>query len=244
MADPIALSAWRLDLGEELTDKIWLYCCSQTQHLSPNYKLRLIHFKFLNRFYRTPLQLHKIKLREDSNCWKCRREGAAFLHIAWECPGVQDYWCEVAQIISEVLNQTLECSPLVMLLGYVERLEVAGRKLAAMMLVLARRRLAIHWGAPRGPRSSDWLQDITYCQENLSLYWDLMPKDIWAHLGNGYVGKSPLMALLMMVLPVTLRRLVCRPIQTIDSHVECCICVELGPTSMIVCACNVGILSK
>lgn len=83
-----------------------------------------------------------------------------------------------------------------MLLGYVEQIEVAGRKLTAMMLVLARRWLAIHWGAPRGPRSSDWLQDITYCQENLSLYWDLMPsasrpKDIWGPFGEWLCRQKP-----------------------------------------------------
>lgn len=180
----MALSAWVMDLGDVPTDKIWQYCCSQTQYLSPNYKLRLIHFKFVNRVYRTPLQLYKIKLRENSNCWKCKREGAAFLHIAWECPRVQDYWHGVASTISEVTGSVLDCSPMVMLLGYVERVNVASRRLTAMMLVLARRRLAVHWGDPRSPSIGDWLRDIVYCQENLTLYWDMMPsssrpKDIW-----------------------------------------------------------------
>lgn len=154
------------------------------RYLSLNYKLRLIHFKFLHRLYRTPLQLFKIKLRENSNCWKCNCEGAAFLHIAWDCLAIQDYWSEISNIIHAVTGQPVVLSPLVMLLGYVELTCSEFRRLTAMMIVLARRRLAMHWGATRGPRIKDWLQDITYCQEQLTLYWDLQPtasrpKDIW-----------------------------------------------------------------
>lgn len=106
------------------------------------------------------------------------------MHVAWDCPLIFKYWEEVSLTIRDITGHPLDCSPKVMLLGYVEHTKMEVRRLTAMLLVLAKRRLAIHWGSPRGPTIKAWLQDAAFCQEQLSNYWDLMPtasrrKDIW-----------------------------------------------------------------
>lgn len=182
---PAAFLRWQTDLGDDLTDEHWDYCCGQLRYLSPNYKLRLIHFKYLHRFYHTAEFLHKLHSRDDSSCWKCKREAATFMHIAWYCPKVSVFWSEVHGIIREVTGHPLQPAPLVALLGYVEEVPPAHRRLTAMMLLLAKRRIAIYWGVPRKTRISEWLSDIAFCQEHLTHFWELMPtssrpKDIWS----------------------------------------------------------------
>lgn len=82
ITQPKACAACCSDLQVEITEEKWKYCCAQLMALSPNYKLRLIHFRFLHRLYRTPVQLYKMGLKEDNTCWRCVVEGAAFMHEA------------------------------------------------------------------------------------------------------------------------------------------------------------------
>lgn len=79
-------------------------------------------------------------------------------------------------------------TPMVGLLGYVKEVPPTRRKLVALLLILAKRRVAMVWGGHRIPREWVWL-DAEYCSDQLSHYWDMMPpksrlKDIWAHLHN------------------------------------------------------------
>ncbi|KAJ1205245.1 hypothetical protein NDU88_000680 [Pleurodeles waltl] len=63
----------------------------------------------------------------------------------------------------------------------------AQRKLVGMLLLLAKRRVAICWGRGRPPGVTDWLRDAVYCLEQLETFWELAPegsrpRDIWAPL--------------------------------------------------------------
>lgn len=58
-----------------------------------------------------------------------------------------------------------------------------------MLLVLARHRVAIHWGCKPAPLSKTWLADAAQCQMHFSEYWNLMPlasrpHNIWAPLAT------------------------------------------------------------
>lgn len=57
---------WNEELPTPLTEEQWKFCCGKLELFSPNYRLRLIHFKFLHRYYRTPAQLLRMGLREDA----------------------------------------------------------------------------------------------------------------------------------------------------------------------------------
>lgn len=86
--------------------------------------------------------------------------------------------------IQEVTGHTLDPSPIVALLRWVGKVPPESRRLIAMMLLLAKRRRAMHWGAHRRPWVEAWVKDVVFCQEQLSQFWELMPtaarsKDIW-----------------------------------------------------------------
>lgn len=72
------------------------------------------------------------------------------------------------------------------LLGYVEDLPATTSYLTIMLLLLMKRRVAIHWGRHTSPKFDYWLKDAAHCQR-LEDYWVLMsatshPKDIWSPL--------------------------------------------------------------
>lgn len=152
--------------------------------------------------YHTPSQLHKLGLRQDSKCWKCKQDNATFLHVTWDCPSIARFWEEVYGTIREVTGISLDCTSLVALLGYIEEAPPEKRRLTAIMFLLAKHRLAIHWGAFQSPCIKTWIQDIAYCQEQLAAFWDLMPmashpKDIsepfvtWLKEKEGTITDSP-----------------------------------------------------
>lgn len=64
------------------------------------------------------------------------------------------------------------------------------RKLLAMLVLLAKRRIAMAQViSPPPPLLKDWITDVTFCQEQLAAFWELMPiacrpKDIWGPFVN------------------------------------------------------------
>ena len=115
-----ALANWRSASNVPITIEQWDFCCSQMKALSTNYRLRRIHFKFLNSLYCTPTQLHKMGLLDSARCRRCGRDVADFEHLAWSCPDVADYWTQAMDAIDAILDVHLDRShPLVALLDYV-----------------------------------------------------------------------------------------------------------------------------
>lgn len=181
---PKAQKDWNVELDGQVTDEKWVFCCGQLQVLSPNYKLRLIHFKYLHRYYRTPSQLSRMELRPDSRCWRCGYTPATFLHMSRSCPLIAEYWIAVFDKIHDILGTPNEPHPIIGLLGYVKDTKAMHRKLHALLLLMAKRRVSIHWGEKKVPTIKAWITDVTFCHTQLSTFWELMPaasklKDKW-----------------------------------------------------------------
>ncbi|KAJ1203234.1 hypothetical protein NDU88_007026 [Pleurodeles waltl] len=154
-----ARGKWERDARMEITDAMWRSCCAHMRALSPNYRLRLIHFKFLHRLYHTPLSLRATGLREDARCGRCHAPDADFLHLAWTCEAVRFFWGEVMRVITGMTGLDLPFSPVVVLLDGVPS---EWRRLVGMLLLLAKRRVVVCWGRGRAPRKDDWLQDAVF----------------------------------------------------------------------------------
>ncbi|KAJ1107218.1 hypothetical protein NDU88_004611 [Pleurodeles waltl] len=159
---PKSMLYWNEELQPEISEEQWEFCCGQLTELSPNYKLRLIHFKYLHRFYRTPISLKRMGLRETDECWRCGSASASFLHIAWSCPKLKGYWSQIFVSVNQIVGRSDVSSSLPGLLGYVRDTPPAVRRLHALLLLFAKRRVAIHWGRQRVPAVRDWLADVTY----------------------------------------------------------------------------------
>ena len=65
--------------------------------------------------------------------------------MAWSCALEQEYWTRVLTVLQQLAEEMIDWSPLVVLLGYVKELPKQCRRLVAMGLVVAKRRLAMWW---------------------------------------------------------------------------------------------------
>lgn len=147
------------------------------------------------RIYRTPTQKFKMGLSTHDRCARCSASKADFSHLAWLCPQVHTYWCEVCAIISEIVSSQVSPDPLLCLLGFVKFHPDATRRLTAMLLVLARRRVSMCWGRRLAPKATLWVEDTSRCQTLLTEFWDLLPTkyrphDIWGPLVS-YLSRQP-----------------------------------------------------
>lgn len=179
--------AWVREADIQISEKQWTFCCTQLEHLSPNYRLRLIHFNYLHRTYRTPLQLVRMGLSTDASCWRCGEREATFYHLSWTCGPIGAYWENVFRTMSLMMHIPLGPDPLLGLLGFVLPVPSASRKLVAMLLLLAKRQIALKWKQKSPPTISGWLTSALYCKNQLAAYWELMPLrsrpvDIWQPL--------------------------------------------------------------
>lgn len=190
-----AKEAWEADLGHPVADEMWKYCCTQTRFISPNYRHKLIHYKYIHRVYLAPLHLSHIHDGMSSNCPKCQSPGADFAHMTWNCTKLQPYWKEIARLLSLMIEHQLQLTPLLALMGYVKPLGGNVRRFTAMALLIAKRQISLTWGKPNPPTVQGWLRDLQYCNTASDDYASLLPissrpRDIWQPLKD-YIQQFP-----------------------------------------------------
>lgn len=106
-----------------------------------------------------------------------------FFHLAWDCSEVE-YWRQVFEALAQMTALPLEPAPLTALLGYTALVAKPHRRFISLALMMAKCCVACRWGRGRAPKFKDWLSDLTYCQEKLCSYAELLslssrPRDIW-----------------------------------------------------------------
>lgn len=175
---------WETDIGQQITDKQWTYCCTQTEQVSSSSRLRITHYKFLHRTYYTPAKMYKYKLRDNDQYDRCGREGADFLHLAWACNNVKEYWRQVFVAIGQMTTPSIQVSIMTALLGYTENIDIGYWRFVSIGLLLAKQRVACRWGRGRAPKFKEWVRDIIFWQDQTLTYAELLPlasrpRDIW-----------------------------------------------------------------
>lgn len=190
-----ARDRWSAALGEPVTVEQWAYCCRQTARISASCRLRVIHYKFLLQLYCTPVKKYRFGLADNDRCERCKQPGADFLHLAWSCPRLQDYWAQVLAALGRMTGIANPEDPMVALLGYTEHIPAPFRKYAAIALLLAKRQVACRWGRGRAPKFKVWIHDLVYCQDQLSIYAETLPRasrprDIWSPFQVYLIGEG------------------------------------------------------
>lgn len=100
---------------------------------------------------------------------------------------MSEYWTQVFDALDQMVPIALERTPLIALLGYTKLIPRCCRKYLGIALLLAKRRVACSWGRGRAPKFKEWLDDLIYCQEQLTLYTETLPRaskprNIWSPL--------------------------------------------------------------
>lgn len=182
-----AKTHWELDLVVQITDAQWHYCCQQTERISASSRLRVIHYRFLQRLYCTPERKYRFKLADSDRCERCGQSGAGFFHLAWGCPAIYEFWMQVLKALAEMTSEQIGADPLMALLGYTAHIPAPYWKYVNIALLLAKRRVACRWGRGRAPKFKTWIADLIYCQDQLKVYGETLPsasrpRDIWGPL--------------------------------------------------------------
>lgn len=130
------------------------------------------------------VRLYRYGLRGTDNCLRCDAPNAHFLHLAWDCAGIRNFWREVIGVVNTMLGCDISETPLVAILGYDKLIPKGVRKLTATGLMLAKRRVAMRWMKAPLPTLAEWKTDLEYCSTQSEAYNELMPlrcapKDIW-----------------------------------------------------------------
>lgn len=162
---------WNMVLETPLKADEWKTCCVLTELLTPNGNLRIIHFKYLHQVYYTPLKLYKYGLRDNATCKRCGQDQADFIHLAWNCDKIRQYWEQVIHLLMEVMLCNINCTPQLCLLCHIP----LKKTLLVIMLLLAKRRVAMHWDSKRTPTIQTWITDTIYCKDNFLLYAEELP---------------------------------------------------------------------
>lgn len=179
-----AKTAWEGDLPHPLTDKMWTYCCEQTQYVSNKYKHKRLHFKYLHRMYVTPMLVAKMNRAKPDNCQRCAMDHAYFIDLAWNCPAVLAFWESVFEHLFLMVETNVTPSPLPVLLGYALPLWLCLWHFTAIALLLAKRQVSLDWAGICPPLVKAWLMDLMYCDNTSHVYSSLLPpssrpKSIW-----------------------------------------------------------------
>mgnify|MGYP002804891025 CR=1 FL=1 len=77
----------------------------------------LIQCKLLNLLYYTPVLLNRFDPTVSAECRRCRRDGADFMYLTWECFIVASFWNNVKVIIEDIIEQPADFTPLIMVLA-------------------------------------------------------------------------------------------------------------------------------
>ena len=62
---------WERDLEEAIDQDVWLSVCSNLYPKCTSINIHELNFKFIHRFYLTPLRLHRIFPERSDLCFKC-----------------------------------------------------------------------------------------------------------------------------------------------------------------------------
>ena len=87
---------WSLQLDNNLVAQTWPSICNLRLQFT-TVRLKVFHWKFINRAIYTNAKLHKFGKRGSSLCTFCQQEQETFSHIFWDCSLVKNLWEKVIQ---------------------------------------------------------------------------------------------------------------------------------------------------
>lgn len=155
---------WERDLGCTFEDGIWDSIVSESGHYIREAKGKFIQYKILNRYYLTPVRLHKMGISKDDLCWKCQRARGTLLHALWECPLISPIWNSVIKYMEGWLKSKLPISPRLCLLGdrgLVPDVHKAAFRVLNTGFVTCARLILTLWRIPQTPAFKTWRERMT-----------------------------------------------------------------------------------
>lgn len=148
---------WRVDVPE-LSDGDWEEGIQQYLPLTISARDRFMQLKFIHRAYYSPIRLARIYPDRIARCPRCGSGEADFFHVVWSCPGVVEFWKNILDDINSIGGLQVPYSPIPLLLGICDFLEVTwGKKLFIFYTTLyARKAILLQWNQSQPPTKQLW----------------------------------------------------------------------------------------
>ncbi|KAG8589199.1 hypothetical protein GDO81_006299 [Engystomops pustulosus] len=107
-----------------------------------------------------------MKLKDNSGCWRCHLENADFMHVAFTCQKLHDYWFRVLSVLEDSFMVKIPFSIQVISLSLFELSSAdKGKKLVVnKILFLARLIIARKWRSSEPPAIGGFLVEVEKCR--------------------------------------------------------------------------------
>ena len=121
---------------------------------------QLIHYKFVHKFYFTPVRRFKLKLINSDSCTKCPGSVRGdYLHMFWYCSTIKTFWDYVTMITGSIIDKNLPSCPALCLLGYNPNilLTFQQKRIILAASTAAKKTIIKNWFEPTIVMKNTWL---------------------------------------------------------------------------------------
>lgn len=136
-----------------------------THKLSISNRHQERNYKILARWYRCPVDMHKIKRENEEVCWRCQNAKGTMSDIWYYCLEVQICWSKIYNIQQAITGQSAQPDVFVSVLSMIPGSMKAIRKdILRYMLTAARTVIARKWNKTVDPSIEEWMCEMSKMQ--------------------------------------------------------------------------------
>lgn len=101
------IEAWRVDLQEDIHEADLAMTCLKAQKQSINSRMKLLQHKWLMRTCITLVKTNRWCPDIPDTCIKYLEGKGTLYHCVWECPKLNEYWVQVVENTSQIVEVTV-----------------------------------------------------------------------------------------------------------------------------------------
>ena len=100
--------AWEVELHTEISEDEWSNMFIAILEITHIVKLRMFHYRIVNRILTTNVTRHKYNKNICENCTFCKYDKETVKHLFWECIKVKDLWKNLSKWVKYFLSINLK----------------------------------------------------------------------------------------------------------------------------------------
>ena len=157
---------WEGELNHRFTTQQIKKLIDSAHHTSVSSQIQEMSYKFLSRWYRTPVRLAQMYRLADNGCWRgCGQEGT-LLHLWWSCPKIRGFWQEIAPWVGRLSPEEIELTPLNFLFhGSARSMGSYKESITPHLLNAAKLLIPRLWKQDKRPTILEWKREVNLIME-------------------------------------------------------------------------------
>lgn len=163
---PYFIKEWERELGGRFSTLQVKRLFKTTHTSSISSHTQEMAYKFLVRWYRTPVRIAQMLPKEEARCWRGCEERGTYLHIWWTCPKIKKFWEALAPWIRKMTEKHIEFSAFHFLFhGMPTPNKVYKKSIIPHLLNAAKALVPRYWKNSRCPTILDWKKEVDKIME-------------------------------------------------------------------------------